>query len=330
MNTQNNLVALLQNVVTNRQGFSYNLTTGETNPTTGYMVAIDQSSEGRRHQLSVPIGADIMAEGKQFVTTNAEVLTNPRYFVGVWVDTARNRVVFDVSMHIDSASLATALWFAEINNQEAIWDCAHKVEIYLEPKLTLLDAAIASIEARLEELRAILRSETMSYDELVELQSLAEFIDPSDTELLEAADVPETKYPFNEGDRYFTVEGKDVIESVWDDVSEEAYDETKRYYSSLDEVLQNIDFRPDNIYRLEKPNDDSVKIEEAKQFLKSKGYFTDFLWHVDDVKLRYPCDDETAQKILRDANQHEALGAQMWMCIDDAAEVEGLERIDSN
>src|SRR6185436_8408791 len=44
---------------------------------------------------------------------------------------------------------------------------------------------------RLEELRQELRAERISYGELAELQSLASHIDPSDTELLEAAGVPE-------------------------------------------------------------------------------------------------------------------------------------------
>jgi hypothetical protein len=44
---------------------------------------------------------------------------------------------------------------------------------------------------RLEYLRGKLRAERISYGELAELQSLAEFIDPSDTELLEAAGAPE-------------------------------------------------------------------------------------------------------------------------------------------
>lgn len=46
-------------------------------------------------------------------------------------------------------------------------------------------------KARLEELRIELRAERMSYGELAELQGLAEHIDPSDAELLEAAGVPE-------------------------------------------------------------------------------------------------------------------------------------------
>lgn len=51
---------------------------------------------------------------------------------------------------------------------------------------------------RLEELRAVLRSESISFGELAELASLAEFIDPGDVELLEAAGVPE--FPRSLGD----------------------------------------------------------------------------------------------------------------------------------
>ncbi len=51
----------------------------------------------------------------------------------------------------------------------------------------------AVAKSRLEYLRGCLRAESISWDELHELQSLGErgMIDPSDTELLEAAGVPE-------------------------------------------------------------------------------------------------------------------------------------------
>jgi len=49
------------------------------------------------------------------------------------------------------------------------------------------------IKKRLEYLRKELRAESISYGELVELQSLAEHIDLFDVELLEAAGVPEFK-----------------------------------------------------------------------------------------------------------------------------------------
>ncbi len=51
------------------------------------------------------------------------------------------------------------------------------------------------IKKRLECLRKELRAQCISYGELVELQSLAKYIDPGDVELLEAAGVPE----FEEG-----------------------------------------------------------------------------------------------------------------------------------
>jgi len=49
------------------------------------------------------------------------------------------------------------------------------------------------IKNRLEFLRRELRLERISYSELAELQSLVEYIDLSDVELLEAAGVPEFK-----------------------------------------------------------------------------------------------------------------------------------------
>jgi hypothetical protein len=45
--------------------------------------------------------------------------------------------------------------------------------------------------ARLEELRAVIRAECISYGEIAELQALAPYIEPGDVELLEWAGVPE-------------------------------------------------------------------------------------------------------------------------------------------
>lgn len=47
---------------------------------------------------------------------------------------------------------------------------------------------------RLEYLRKQLRKERISYGELSELMCLVEYIEPGDTELLEAAGVPEFEY----------------------------------------------------------------------------------------------------------------------------------------
>lgn len=51
--------------------------------------------------------------------------------------------------------------------------------------------ATKEIKKRLEYLRSELRAERISYGEIVELQSLAEYIEKDDVELLEAARTPE-------------------------------------------------------------------------------------------------------------------------------------------
>lgn len=50
---------------------------------------------------------------------------------------------------------------------------------------------MAGEKERLEELRAEIDAECISYGEIAELESLAAFIDPGDTQLLEWAGVPE-------------------------------------------------------------------------------------------------------------------------------------------
>lgn len=72
------------------------------------------------------------------------------------------------------------------------------------------------------------------------------------------------------------------------------------------------------------------EIEKAKQLLKDNGYFVDNLWHVEDVKCRFKCDDETAQSILKDALENDATMEQIWLAIDIAGESEGLEAIEQD
>lgn len=42
------------------------------------------------------------------------------------------------------------------------------------------------------------------------------------------------KYPFKEGEVYYTIEGCEIIESIWDEGSEELYDQNpdRKYYST--------------------------------------------------------------------------------------------------
>jgi len=67
--------------------------------------------------------------------------------------------------------------------------------IHFESEADLLDTVKRMItdaaKARLEELRAELEKECISYGEIFELQGLVEYIDKDDVQLLEAAGVPE-------------------------------------------------------------------------------------------------------------------------------------------
>ena len=58
-------------------------------------------------------------------------------------------------------------------------------------KARTMKTTIQKARKRLEQLRAELRAERISYGELAELESLIPYIDRDDVELLEAAGVPE-------------------------------------------------------------------------------------------------------------------------------------------
>lgn len=67
----------------------------------------------------------------------------------------------------------------------------------------------------------------------------------------------------------------------------------------------------------------SREIANAKEVLRKAGYFVDNLWHVDDVKLRYNCeDDNQAQDILNSALTNDATMEQIWFAIDYVAQNE--------
>jgi hypothetical protein len=68
-----------------------------------------------------------------------------------------------------------------------------------------------------------------------------------------------------------------------------------------------------------------IAIANAKLVLKQAGYFVDNLWHVDDIKLRYNCDDnDQAQDILDSALTNDATMEQVWFAIDMVAQDDGL------
>lgn len=68
--------------------------------------------------------------------------------------------------------------------------------------------------------------------------------------------------------------------------------------------------------------------QAAREMLAEAGYFTDNLWHIEDVKRLYECDDETAMEVMRKAMDNEATYTQVWMSIMSAANDLNLKPID--
>ena len=46
------------------------------------------------------------------------------------------------------------------------------------------------------------------------------------------------KYPYSEGDDYYTINNSDIIWSCWDDVSEELHTKDKIYFDSIQDAKQ--------------------------------------------------------------------------------------------
>lgn len=216
----NTLIAHLRNAETNHIGFSYNINTGDHNPDKGYMVSI------KGYEETAPSGCDLIAFGRSYFLRHAEQLADPNYYMGCWVNAGR--FVFDISENVQTKEIAIEL--GSMNNQQAIWDCASGSEYRLlregdEPA------------QRLEELREALRSESISYGEIAELQSLSEHIDKDDVELLEASGVAE----FESEDFDAMLETLDVAMDELNQIyNHSASNDFREYYEMHMNQLDNI------------------------------------------------------------------------------------------
>lgn len=71
------------------------------------------------------------------------------------------------------------------------------------------------------------------------------------------------------------------------------------------------------------------KIEQAKKTLRAAGYFTDNLWHVDDVKLRFTVfDNENAQDILESALTNDWIMEQIHYNISEDSKNKGFKELE--
>lgn len=102
-------------------GISYNFTTGELNPKTGYMVSFFGTEEKGVTPSVKAIEMHIAAHSNFFKSE----LT----FFGAWLDTKTNIWYFDASQNVKDKDVA--MFLGGHNNQKAIFDCENDTSIYL-------------------------------------------------------------------------------------------------------------------------------------------------------------------------------------------------------
>jgi len=69
------------------------------------------------------------------------------------------------------------------------------------------------------------------------------------------------------------------------------------------------------------------QVAQAKELLRSKGYFVANLWNVNDVKDNYECNNEQAQAVLYEALTNEDTMGQIWFKINLIALEQGFKEI---
>jgi len=57
------------------------------------------------------------------------------------------------------------------------------------------------------------------------------------SDLENAHEVKTNRFPFEEGEHYFTIDGNTIVESVWDAQSEELHEQDSLYFATLKEAL---------------------------------------------------------------------------------------------
>ena len=70
------------------------------------------------------------------------------------------------------------------------------------------------------------------------------------------------------------------------------------------------------------------KVNQARELLKSKGYYTENLWQIDDVKQNYKCDDDEAYEVLYSVFENEWIVEQIFVMIDEQCEAKGIKKIE--
>lgn len=116
------------------------------------------------------------------------------------------------------------------------------------------------IEERLEELRQAIRDENISYGEIVELQSLARYIDEDDVELLEWAGVEEDLIRLERGDSKMARGGRTTPRTVRTDIKRD------KIYQSMPSGKR----KSQKVSEIEKTDGTSFLRRNANQYYNDK------------------------------------------------------------
>lgn len=122
------------------------------------------------------------------------------------------------------------------------------------------------IEERLEELRQAIRDENISYGEIVELQSLARYIDEDDVELLEWAGVEEDLVRLERGDSKMARGGRTTPRTVRTDIKRD-----KIYQSKPSTKAEGKPRYSDAVSEIEKTDGTSFLRRNANQYYNDKN-----------------------------------------------------------
>jgi hypothetical protein len=71
-----------------------------------------------------------------------------------------------------------------------------------------------------------------------------------------------------------------------------------------------------------------ISIDLLKEELERRGFYTGNLWHVEDIKGMFKCDDDEAQDVLDSALTNEATMDRIWFAIRFHADEYGLKELE--
>ena len=68
--------------------------------------------------------------------------------------------------------------------------------------------------------------------------------------------------------------------------------------------------------------------QQLKEELSRRGFFTDNLWSVHDVKGMFNVTDDEAQEVLEKSLTNDATMEQVWLSIEIFGDMENYERVE--